>query len=140
MKNITGRILVGLRWWNFVDEEGNSQWIYESKAKDGQKYGHNEEVRLFWLGLVISPILWGLMFLSAITFLQLKWLLIVFIALTLNGANLHGYIRCHFGAKTDLKSATQDFVKGAVLRNAMNSFFSAPPKTVNTASSFNQTV
>jgi len=141
VKNITGRILVGLRWWNLVDDDGNSQWIYESKSKEGQpRYGHSEEVKLFWLGLVVSPVVWGLMFLSAITFLQLKWLLIVLIALTLNGANLHGYVRCHFGAKTDLKSATQDFVKGQVIKNAMSSFFSAPPKTTNAGSSQNQTV
>ena len=31
VKNITGRILVGLRWWNYVDEDGKSQWIFESR-------------------------------------------------------------------------------------------------------------
>lgn len=31
VKNITGRLLVGLRWWNYVDEEGASHWVYESK-------------------------------------------------------------------------------------------------------------
>lgn len=30
VKNITGRLLVGLRWWNFVDAEGNNHWRYES--------------------------------------------------------------------------------------------------------------
>lgn len=30
VKNITGRLLVGLRWWNFVDNEGNNHWRYES--------------------------------------------------------------------------------------------------------------
>lgn len=33
VKNITGRILVGLRWWNYIDEEGNSNWIYESRVR-----------------------------------------------------------------------------------------------------------
>lgn len=31
VKNITGRLLVGLRWWNYVDDEGVSHWVYESK-------------------------------------------------------------------------------------------------------------
>ena len=31
VKNVTGRLLVGLRWWNYVDEDGNSHWVFESK-------------------------------------------------------------------------------------------------------------
>jgi len=30
-KNISGRILVGLRWWNEVKEDGSEVWIFESK-------------------------------------------------------------------------------------------------------------
>lgn len=31
VKNITGRLLVGLRWWNYVDDDGKSHWVFESK-------------------------------------------------------------------------------------------------------------
>ncbi|XP_057311299.1 Golgi apparatus membrane protein TVP23 homolog B-like [Hydractinia symbiolongicarpus] len=31
VKNVTGRLLVGLRWWNYIDEDGNSQWMFEAK-------------------------------------------------------------------------------------------------------------
>lgn len=31
VKNITGRLLVGLRWWNYVDDDGVSHWVFESK-------------------------------------------------------------------------------------------------------------
>ncbi|XP_041072627.1 Golgi apparatus membrane protein TVP23 homolog B-like isoform X3 [Carcharodon carcharias] len=31
VKNITGRLLVGLRWWNQVDEDGKSHWVFEAK-------------------------------------------------------------------------------------------------------------
>jgi hypothetical protein len=30
-KNISGRILVGLRWWNEIKEDGTEVWIFESK-------------------------------------------------------------------------------------------------------------
>jgi len=30
VKNVTGRLLVGLRWWNDVDELGASTWKFES--------------------------------------------------------------------------------------------------------------
>merc|ERR1712168_546155 len=29
VKNITGRIMAGLRWWNYVNEEGESVWVFE---------------------------------------------------------------------------------------------------------------
>ena len=31
VKNITGRLLVGLRWWNKVNEDGSTEWIFESR-------------------------------------------------------------------------------------------------------------
>ena len=31
VKNVTGRLMVGLRWWNYVDEDGNSHWVFESR-------------------------------------------------------------------------------------------------------------
>lgn len=31
VKNITGRLLVGLRWWNYIDDNGQSHWVYESR-------------------------------------------------------------------------------------------------------------
>uniref|UniRef100_A0A6A7FNU2 Golgi apparatus membrane protein TVP23 homolog n=1 Tax=Hirondellea gigas TaxID=1518452 RepID=A0A6A7FNU2_9CRUS len=33
VKNITGRIMVGLRWWNYIDEDGKSHWVFESKKR-----------------------------------------------------------------------------------------------------------
>ena len=31
VKNITGRLMVGLRWWNYVDDNGKSHWVFESR-------------------------------------------------------------------------------------------------------------
>lgn len=31
VKNVSGRKLVGLRWWNTIDEDGTSHWHFESK-------------------------------------------------------------------------------------------------------------
>lgn len=28
---VAGRLLVGLRWWNYVDDDGKSHWVFESK-------------------------------------------------------------------------------------------------------------
>jgi hypothetical protein len=37
--DVLGRLLVGLRWWNYVDEEGNSKWMFESR-KVSKIYGY----------------------------------------------------------------------------------------------------
>mmetsp|Transcript_10355 Transcript_10355/g.27133 ORF Transcript_10355/g.27133 Transcript_10355/m.27133 type:complete len:143 (-) Transcript_10355:920-1348(-) len=31
VKNISGRLLVGLRWWNEVKEDGKSEWRFEAR-------------------------------------------------------------------------------------------------------------
>ncbi|XP_075154557.1 putative Golgi apparatus membrane protein-like protein CG5021 isoform X1 [Haematobia irritans] len=116
VKNITGRLLVGLRWWNYVDDEGVSHWVYESKK--GRV--NNNEARIFWLGLILCPVFWSLFFIVALFGMKFKWLLLVMIALALNGANLYGYVKCNFGASKDLNSAATDFVKTQIFRNAMD--------------------
>ena len=30
VKNVTGRILVGLRWGNRIKEDGSNEWVYDS--------------------------------------------------------------------------------------------------------------
>ena len=30
LQNVTGRLLVGLRWWNNMKEDGTSEWVFES--------------------------------------------------------------------------------------------------------------
>lgn len=37
VKNVTGRLLVGLRWWNKVEDDGTSVWIFESKQVQAEK-------------------------------------------------------------------------------------------------------
>lgn len=138
VKNITGRILVGLRWWNYIDEEGKSIWVYESRVslttsdceslltllsqdKSNNTRRHNtREVRIFWMALVIAPVFWCLFFLTALFSLNFKWLLLVMIALALNSANLHGYTRCKFGSNSSLKDATFGFAKKEVLKNLLS--------------------
>lgn len=40
LKNIAGRRLVGLRWWNEVDTAtGDSHWVFESQDRSGDGGG-----------------------------------------------------------------------------------------------------
>jgi len=47
VKNITGRLLTGLRWWNFVDADGKNHWKFEI-SKNPENYDQFE--RKIFLG------------------------------------------------------------------------------------------
>lgn len=77
IKNIAGRRLVGLRWWNEVDPQtGESQWVFES-SEPGTKIVNPTDSRFFWLALYIQPMLWVLMAILALVRLQFLWLPLV---------------------------------------------------------------
>ncbi|GLV42283.1 uncharacterized protein CBL_03020 [Carabus blaptoides fortunei] len=120
VKNITGRLMVGLRWWNYVDDEGKSHWVYEARKGSMQNRINDREANIFWTALVMCPVVWSVLFLVALFGLKLKWLLLVMIALILNGANLYGYIKCKVGQKENLTTMTGEFLKKQVFQNAVS--------------------
>ncbi|XP_023670828.1 Golgi apparatus membrane protein TVP23 homolog A-like [Paramormyrops kingsleyae] len=103
VKNVTGRLLVGLRWWNQIDEDGKSHWVFE--AKKNKNTATEAEARVFWLGLIICPIIWTAFFFSTLFSLKLKWLALVIAGISLQAANLYGYIRCKVGGETGIPSS-----------------------------------
>lgn len=112
VKNISGRLLAGLRWWNQVDDEGNSQWVFEQKqgaaARDVVPY----ESRVFWASLFAVQIVWALLLLIKFLTFDFKWFLLVGVAFIMSGANLYGYIRCVIG---NTSTAVTDYLKPKLL-------------------------
>lgn len=107
VKNVSGRLLVGLRWWNDVDEHGNSKWIFESKyhsdsnAMSGsERYQPNStDYRVFWWSLHLTSAAWIILGLVALIKFSISWLLLIALALALNSANTVGYTKCDREAK-----------------------------------------
>ncbi|XP_063171067.1 Golgi apparatus membrane protein TVP23 homolog A isoform X2 [Candoia aspera] len=100
-RNVTGRLLVGLRWWNQIDEDGKSHWVFEAKKGLSTVASPTEvEARIFWLGLIICPAIWTLFFFSTLFSLKLKWLALVITGICLQTANLYGYVHCKLGGTT----------------------------------------
>ncbi|XP_041072625.1 Golgi apparatus membrane protein TVP23 homolog B-like isoform X1 [Carcharodon carcharias] len=112
VKNITGRLLVGLRWWNQVDEDGKSHWVFEAKkpSRKGKRISSEAESKIFWLGLVICPILWVIFVFSTFFSFKLKWLAVVIMGVTLQGSNLYGYIKCKIGSGKNLTSMATSYL------------------------------
>jgi len=77
LKNIAGRRLVGLRWWNEVDPStGDSHWVFES-SEPGTKVINPTDSRFFWLGIYAQPLLWILLAIVALLSFNFKWLPLV---------------------------------------------------------------
>ncbi|WIA08423.1 hypothetical protein OEZ86_011027 [Tetradesmus obliquus] len=113
VKNVTGRLLVGLRWWNEGNSETGNAWRFESLA-EGQRVINPYESRWFWIVLVANPALWVLCSLSALLGLDWGYLLIPITGVVLGGSNLAGYFKCSKDAKKQLQSMTANMATSAM--------------------------
>ena len=60
-QNVTGRLLVGLRWWNEVREDGANDWKFESPEDlpiDERPVVASQDSRMFWISMWITPLIW----------------------------------------------------------------------------------
>ncbi|KUJ24032.1 golgi apparatus membrane protein-like protein tvp23 [Mollisia scopiformis] len=94
LKNIAGRRLVGLRWWNEVNpENGESHWVFES-SDPAVKVINATDSRFFWIALYSQPLLWVALAVLAIFKFEFIWLTLVVIALSLTFTNTLAFSRC----------------------------------------------
>ena len=91
VKNVSGRILVGLRWWNEVKDDGTEVWIFES---DHEKRATSIDTTLFWTSLYITPCFWGVFLIIELIGLSLMWFLVCLISFVLTFSNTVGYYKC----------------------------------------------
>ena len=52
------KLLIDARWWNYVNEEGSSVWVFEKGGDEVDMRLSKAEVQIFWTGLVVSPVIW----------------------------------------------------------------------------------
>ena len=91
VKNISGRILVGLRWWNEVKEDGSEEWKFESSQEVKSK---SIDTTVFWMSLYIAPAFWGVFLILELIGLKLMWFLVCLIGFILTFSNTFGYYKC----------------------------------------------
>ncbi|PMD52079.1 golgi apparatus membrane protein-like protein tvp23 [Hyaloscypha bicolor E] len=116
LKNIAGRRLVGLRWWNEVDPQtGDSHWVFES-SDPSTKVINATDSRFFWIALYSQPLLWIGLAIVAIFSLEFIWLTLVVIALSLTVTNTLAFSRCDkFGHASNLAGSALN--TGGIARN-----------------------
>ena len=118
VKNVTGRLMVGLRWESRLREDGSSFWVYEA-LEDKTRITAIDST-IFWGAMWISPILWVSLLVIGILKFNIAWLLIVVVALSLNSVNLLGFIRCRKGAKKQAQQAMTSLMTQGVLSGIMS--------------------
>ena len=92
-QNLSGRLLVGLRWWNRIRDDGSSEWVYESHPNAAKRVPAMNS-RIFWGGLYGAMVAWVSAGLLALLTFDVQWLLVCVTAVSLTGANVTGYTRC----------------------------------------------
>lgn len=111
VKNVTGRLLVGLRWWVKIRDDGSNEWRFESAP--ATRVQSALDSRIFWTSVTLAPVVWGTFAALAFIRLSLDWFLIDAVAVGLTGANLIGFYRCSAAAKERLASmAAQGAARG----------------------------
>jgi len=96
-RNVAGRTLVGLRFWNQVDEDGESYWVFESR--DPSRPANPIDSKMFWVALYSFPLLWTVLLIVSLLKLGFSFIPIVILALVFNFANAIGFTYADRDAK-----------------------------------------
>ncbi|TFK40981.1 Golgi apparatus membrane protein TVP23 [Crucibulum laeve] len=96
-RNVSGRTLVGLRFWNQVDDDGESYWVFESR--DPSRPANPIDAKMFWIALYMFPLLWAALLIVSILKLGFAFIPIVILALVFNVTNVIGFTYADRDAK-----------------------------------------
>lgn len=138
VKNVSGRLLVGLRWWNSINPQtGASTWVFESASTATDSLsGNNEPIsnrerssrrfagRLFWIGLFAFPLIWFLLVLVAIFSLKFAWCLVAACGCLACSVNAYGYLKCRFKGTSVGADSTGSGLRGLLTASVAKSVFS----------------
>ncbi|CAI0469818.1 unnamed protein product [Linum tenue] len=108
VKNVSGRILVGLRWWNEINEDGESVWKFESLDQQSLARINKKDSWLFWWTLYLNAAAWIVLGVFSVIRFQVDYVLVIAVCLSLSIANIIGFTKCQKDAKKQIQAfATQ---------------------------------
>ena len=71
VKNVTGRLLVGLRWWSEIDKNGKETWRFENP--DDSRNTNMVDSAFFWTSQVVGTAVWALLLVLKVLTLSVFW-------------------------------------------------------------------
>jgi hypothetical protein len=102
VKNVSGRLLVGLRWWSYTREDGTEEWVFESLEDMAEVSSLDSSI--FWGAMYLTPVVWSLLLVVGLLRLKIEYLPIVLAAIFMSFANIIGYTKCSNSAKARMKT------------------------------------
>jgi hypothetical protein len=129
VKNVTGRLLVALRWWNHVKDDGESEWIFESHPMADRVATFDKY--FFWILTYGFLAGWSLLVVFSLT--SFGKLPLTLLGAVLSGANAIGFTKCSRDAQ---KKMTDVIVRQAQQHpDAVASAAATAAKTATTVAS-----
>jgi hypothetical protein len=116
VKNVTGRLLVGLRWWSDFTEDGKEIWIYESF--DTEVKLNPVDAAFFWTSQLGAVLTWLVFLAIKIIGFSLFWGILVMINLVLALTNLYGFYKCRGEHSKKLKGLQDKYAKQGIMHFA----------------------
>lgn len=125
VKNVTGRILVRLRWWSELDELGQEKWVFESNddPESRKEIGATDSF-VFWAGLYLTPLVWGVFAFMDLLGFKFFWMNTCILCFVLACTNTMAYHQCQKDHQSKLKNYIQEKTMGYVLGGAASSAMS----------------
>ncbi|EGR27808.1 hypothetical protein IMG5_188780, partial [Ichthyophthirius multifiliis] len=107
VKNITGRLLISLRWWSECKQNNQTQWIFECKINKHEISDFN--YRFFWIIQLASNVTWIVFLVLNIIGLDIQDALICGFGVLMNGINSYYFYLCDYKRKERLKQLANEF-------------------------------
>lgn len=121
VKNVSGRLLVGLRWWHAAPGDGSEGadaggWRFETIPDRAAV--NKTDSRIFWGALYATPAVWVLLGVVCVLKFNMSYLVIVAIAMVLSGANIVGYYKCNKEATEQMRDYLGKTALGAAMERS----------------------
>ena len=100
VKNISGRFLVGLRWWSFIDPEGNEKWVFESR--NNKQPNNALDTTVFWYTQIGASFFWLVIICWEVLMMRIFWTILCAICFGLSFTNLYAYYQCNADYKNKI--------------------------------------
>ncbi len=121
VKNICGRILVGLRWWVDFDEQGEETWKFECKVNEKDINPANDKI--FWWTQALFTLIWLALVVINVFRLNVTHISITGFCAVMLGFNLYSYYKCSKVQSENVKKlmyqygadVTSQFMQGAIV-------------------------
>lgn len=107
-KNVAGRLLVGLRYWNYINPSGEEVWAYQSTNEQERPKANSTT---FWTSQYISTGLWVLLFFWELIRFKFIWCAVAAVCMTFSFTNLYYYLKCSKRQKENIVNFGKNLAK-----------------------------